>query len=117
MSEYQNFDKLAHKQANQEGFFYTNRLQEKEIDAVQEIQKTFEGGKPSVVQKQKSNFNQNVNNQFKLEEFLALWINKSAKGEEYLSGKLPNGKGVIGFFVRKKKNVRQPDLRLFIKDK
>lgn len=50
--------------------------------------------------------------EFKLEQAFAMWKNKSKDGKKtYLSSN-----GLIGFYNTKKKNPKEPDLRVYYKD-
>ena len=50
--------------------------------------------------------------EFKLEQAFALWKRKSQNGKSYFTGK-----GIIGFYNGKKKNPKEPDLRIFTQTK
>lgn len=56
----------------------------------------------------------------KLEEAFVLWKHESKSGNEYLSGSTPADKGgvlqLIGFFNKKKKNPKEPDVRVYSLD-
>ena len=56
----------------------------------------------------------------KLEEAFVLWKHESKNGNTYLSGNTPADKGVlqlIGYFNTKKKNPKEPDVRVYNLDK
>lgn len=46
-------------------------------------------------------------------EILSLWENESKGGFEYLSGVTKDGKKVVGFYNDKKKNDKEPDIRVY----
>ena len=56
----------------------------------------------------------------KLEEAFVLWKHESKNGVSYLSGNTPSDKGaslsLIGFFNTKKKNPKEPDVRIYSQD-
>ena len=61
-----------------------------------------------------------VNKDTNLIECITLWIHESKNGVEYLSGNLSDelrGGRVIGFFNSKKKNPKEPDVRVYSVDK
>lgn len=53
--------------------------------------------------------------EFKLNQLLALWKQKSKSGTSYYTGKLMGTK-VVGFLNGKKKNPKEPDIRLYYVD-
>ena len=60
-------------------------------------------------------------NGVKLEEAFVLWIHESKGGNDYLSGNTPTtNEGVtlnlVGFFNTKKKNPKEPDIRVYSQD-
>ena len=58
--------------------------------------------------------------QTKLEEAFVLWKHESKGGVSYLSGNTPGDKGaslsLVGFFNNKKKNPKEPDIRIYSQD-
>lgn len=53
---------------------------------------------------------------FNLTEAFVLWKNKSKAGENYLSGntsELENNTKLVGFYNTKKKNPKEPDIRIY----
>ena len=56
----------------------------------------------------------------KLEEAFVLWKHESKSGVTYLSGNTPNDKGtslsLVGFYNTKKKNPKEPDIRIYSQD-
>ena len=52
--------------------------------------------------------------EFKMKEMLALWLNKSKNGQQYLAGKSHDGAKVVGFLNGKKKNPKEPDVRIHL---
>ena len=53
--------------------------------------------------------------EFKLQECLVMWLKKSNMSGNYLSGKMGET-GLIGFINGKKKNPKEPDIRIFKRD-
>lgn len=53
--------------------------------------------------------------EFNLERLLTLWIYKG-KGAKYLSGVTEEGDKLTGFFNKEKKNPKEPDIKLYIRD-
>lgn len=51
-----------------------------------------------------------------LQGVFALWKRKSNKGNVYFSGKTEGGSYLTGFYVTDKKNMKEPDLRVYAKD-
>lgn len=53
--------------------------------------------------------------EFKLTEAFVLWKNESKNNVEYLSGKLSGEQGIkiVGYFNARKKNPKEPDIRIF----
>lgn len=49
----------------------------------------------------------------KYEEILSLWENENKDGFEYLSGVTKDGKKVVAFYNDKKKNDKEPDIRVY----
>lgn len=49
----------------------------------------------------------------KLEEAFALWKNKSKAGNDYLSGVDLHKNKLVGYFNGKKKNPKEPDIRVY----
>lgn len=49
---------------------------------------------------------------FTLKESFVLWKQESKDGNPYFRGKTPEGAKVTGFYNTKKKNPKEPDLRL-----
>lgn len=56
----------------------------------------------------------------KLEEAFVLWKHESKSGVAYLSGNTPADKGaslqLLGYFNNKKKNPKEPDVRIYTLD-
>ena len=52
----------------------------------------------------------------KLVGVFALWRKKSKNGGTYFSGKTEGGSFLTGFYVTDKKNLKEPDLRVYAKD-
>lgn len=52
----------------------------------------------------------------KLTGVFALWKQKSKNGGTYFSGKTEGGSFLTGFYVTDKKNLKEPDLRVYAKD-
>ena len=52
----------------------------------------------------------------KLQGVFALWKCNSYNGKTYFSGKTEDGMNLIGFYNKDKKNLKEPDLRVYIKD-
>ena len=52
----------------------------------------------------------------KLQGVFALWRRKSQNGNVYFSGKTEGGSNLIGFYNTDKKNLKEPDLRVYAKD-
>ena len=56
----------------------------------------------------------------KLEDAFVLWKHTSKNGLEYLSGNTPKGKSdsisLVGFFNKNKKNLKEPDVRIYTLD-
>ena len=48
----------------------------------------------------------------KLEDFCALWEQKSKNGLEYLTGKDADGNKLVAFYNDTKKNPKEPDIRV-----
>lgn len=57
----------------------------------------------------------NYNEKKDLKEAFALWTNTAASGSEYLTGKCDDIK-LVGFFNTKKKNEKEPDIRIYSTD-
>ena len=53
--------------------------------------------------------------EFKLQECLVMWLKKSNMSGNYLSGKMGET-NLIGFINGKKKNPKEPDIRIFKRD-
>ena len=51
--------------------------------------------------------------EFNLTPVLTMWIYKGKNGVKYLSGKTENGEKLKGFFNGKKKNPKEPDIRIY----
>lgn len=51
--------------------------------------------------------------EFNLKEVFTMWLKKNDKGNQYLSGKTPDGLRLVGFFNGKKKNPKEPDVRIY----
>lgn len=54
--------------------------------------------------------------EFKLTEVFALWKKTSQNGTPYFTGKTKDGVHLTGFFNGKKKNPKEPDLRVYTTD-
>ena len=58
--------------------------------------------------------------QTKLEEAFVLWKHKTNGGVVYLTGNTSNDKGtslsLVGFYNSKKKNPKEPDIKVFMND-
>ena len=52
----------------------------------------------------------------KLEEAGALWEEESQNGRRYWSGRLADGRKIVGFENTSKKNDKEPDIRIYIQD-
>ena len=52
-------------------------------------------------------------NNKQIEELLSLWEQESKDGMEYLSGVTKDGKRVVAFYNDKKKNKKEPDIRVY----
>lgn len=52
---------------------------------------------------------------FNLEECAVLWLQESKEGKKYLTGKLPTGEKIIGFY-NNRVNDKQPIFRIFATD-
>lgn len=55
----------------------------------------------------------NENAKKNYEEILSLWENENKDGFEYLSGVTKDGKKVVAFYNDKKKNDKEPDIRVY----
>lgn len=55
--------------------------------------------------------------EFNMKEVFTMWLKKNEKGTQYLSGKTPDGLRLVGFFNGKKKNPKEPDVRIYEVDK
>lgn len=53
------------------------------------------------------------NDKKKLEDFCALWEQKSERGLEYLTGKDADGNKLVAFYNESKKNPKEPDIRVY----
>lgn len=51
--------------------------------------------------------------EFNLTPVLTMWCKKGNKGVKYLSGKTEDGVYLKGFFNGKKKNPKEPDIRIY----
>lgn len=51
--------------------------------------------------------------EFNMKEVFTMWLKKNDKGNQYLSGKTPDGLRLVGFFNGKKKNPKEPDVRIY----
>lgn len=51
-----------------------------------------------------------------LKEAFVLWKHEAKSGVEYLSGNTPEKVSLMGFFNTKKKNPKEPDLRIYTLD-
>ena len=49
----------------------------------------------------------------RLEDFCALWEQKSKNGLEYLTGKDADGNKIVAFYNESKKNPNEPDIRVY----
>lgn len=56
---------------------------------------------------------QETKKEFKLEEAFALWVHKSKKGTEYLSGYDLHKNNLVAFYNSEKKNPKEPDVRVY----
>lgn len=54
--------------------------------------------------------------EFTMVQVFALWKSKAKSGAEYLTGKTGDGLKLTGFFNTKKKNPKEPDLRVYTHD-
>ena len=52
----------------------------------------------------------------KLVGVFALWKRKSKSGNVYFSGKTEGGENLTAFYVTEKKNLKEPDMRVYTKD-
>lgn len=50
--------------------------------------------------------------EFNLQEAFVLWRNKSKNGTDYLRGQDLHNNKLVGFFNTKKKNPKEPDIRI-----
>ena len=55
--------------------------------------------------------------EFKMEQVFAMWKQKSKSGQEYFTGKAFGKKKLVGFYNGKKKNPKEPDIRIYGVDK
>lgn len=53
-----------------------------------------------------------VKKEFNLDEAFVLWKNESKSGKSYLRGKDLHDNKLVGFFNTKKKNPKEPDVRV-----
>lgn len=53
---------------------------------------------------------------FDLEECCVMWLQESSTGRKYLSGKLPTGEKLVGFY-NNRTNDKQPIFRIYATDK
>ncbi len=51
--------------------------------------------------------------EFNLTPVFTMWIYKGKNGGQYLSGKTEDGRKLKGFFNGKKKNPKEPDIRIY----
>lgn len=51
--------------------------------------------------------------EFNMKQVFAMWIHKSKKGGKYLTGVSVEGERLVGFFNGKKKNPKEPDVRIY----
>ena len=52
----------------------------------------------------------------KLEQVFALWKRTSKEGKTYFSGKDYLGNNVTAFYNTEKKNLKEPDMRVYLRD-
>ena len=51
--------------------------------------------------------------QFEMEQAFAMWKKKSESGSTYFTGSSATGERLIGFYNGKKKNPKEPDVRIY----
>ena len=51
--------------------------------------------------------------EFKMEQALAMWKQKSKSGKDYFTGTAFGKKKLVGFYNGKKKNPKEPDIRIY----
>lgn len=51
-----------------------------------------------------------------LEEVLSLWVSESKVGTKYFTGSSKRGEKLVAFYNSKKKNPKEPDVRIYTKD-
>lgn len=51
--------------------------------------------------------------EFTMKQVFAMWLKKSKSGKQYFSGKSADGKYLVGFLNGKKKNPKEPDVRIY----
>ena len=56
---------------------------------------------------------ENKKQAFTLHEVLAMWKQTSKDGKAYFTGKTSDGKKLVGFYNTKKKNPKEPDIRIY----
>ena len=54
--------------------------------------------------------------EFTMVQAFALWQREAKSGRKYFSGKDENGNNLVGFYNTKKKNPKEPDLRIYLQD-
>ena len=51
--------------------------------------------------------------EFNMKQIFVMWIRKGDNGKQYVSGVDAAGERLVGFFNGKKKNPKEPDLRIY----
>lgn len=51
--------------------------------------------------------------EFTLKQVFAMWKRTSKNGNSYFTGKLADGTEIRGFYVTKKQNPKEPDIRIY----
>ena len=51
--------------------------------------------------------------EFNMKQVFVMWIRKSKNGRQYVSGVDAAGERLVGFFNGKKKNPKEPDVRIY----
>lgn len=51
--------------------------------------------------------------EFNMKQVFVMWIRKSKTGKQYVTGRDAAGERLVGFFNGKKKNPKEPDVRIY----